>query len=130
MISLIPQTILAASTVAANPAPVVTAAVSNVDTWAEFGVQAVVIGALFTVLAMGFQIFMKTINAQHEQSRELVKYLRDSHAKEIKEQMDQHRVERAQWMASEEKRTELINTSVNRLADAIQTNNNLMHGRH
>lgn len=84
----------------------------DIEKWGEFGVLAVVIGALFFFMSAGFKIFMTYIDKQNNSHKS---WIQSMHAK--------HESERKDWYFEEERRSLRMESALKQLADSVHKAN-------
>lgn len=76
----------------------------DLSQWAEFGVLAIVIGALFCVIIAGFNMFMRFIKDLQQNFKEMTIESRKQHANDVKVMDERHREERGEWAKEADRR--------------------------
>ena len=92
----------------------------DISQWAEFGILAVIISVLFTVIITGFKIFINFIEKLHENFKEMTSETKKQHTDNIRMLTQQHREERIQWGIESGKRDQRYEASMKEFSQAIR----------
>lgn len=94
--------------------------INDLTQWAEFGILALIIGALLSTIFVGFKTFLTFIGTIHQNFKEIVSENKKQHSEDLKMITTQHREERQRWIEEAKLREEKYVSSIHEFSQAIR----------
>ena len=92
----------------------------DINQFAEFGILGIIIGVLFTVMILGFKIFMRHLENTHDKFKDITIELKKEHSEDLKMMTSQHKEERTLWGIESDKRDQRYEASFKEFSRAIE----------